>query len=751
MTMKRSLMNDALLGLPGADYKFIDHAKDGGFGEQNPASWTTPYHQCIDAQGYVNTAAGQNKSWTKLFYVPPYSEYSGNWVLSWSGNGRFDFGLGSGTITVSSHTGADFAQINPTQFSGTDCSMTFTIPGNTDGRIFFRVDNTDSNNVGAWFKNFKYYRADQAADLAAGKVWNPVFKNKLIELNPDTFRLMDSLTTNDCLNCRWEYRTKVDYNGWTPGGNGGPQYFPEAAYPDATGTNIYSVAAIGTTPASLTHGEIAHVRFPNAIVRGGGVTVTAVTRANPAVATATAHGYLNGDKVNFYNVVGMVELLDNEYTLANVTTNTFELQGINSTAYGVYVSGTCALTAKIDIGGRGSKPMNRLDGYGNIAIYPSLLGANTIKTLIYDKPTDSWLVYDGSGGWGFGIPVEILTQLFVELAAEMPAGKGPINPWFNIPHMALRASDPDYSVASDYVKKFITFLRDGDGTYGPLPSALDIYLEYSNEWWNALFNQSQYLARRGFLRWGGSRTDFHTFGTLRAILSFNDAVAAYGTGSARIKRVMGLQAAGLGGQSARWDGNATLTGDALWPGGVPANYYDDLAVATYLDDGSGTAALEAAATAYAGGDASQIDVANNIFKSNSIFGSGWFMNTMLPVYKTVANTYNLGILMYEGAWGPPYTAYSATAKAFFDAIKADRRWAYDVLLPFWKSWVADSRCSLPAWFDFAGSQTWSVWYPDIYAANQPAWGMMVAFNAPALSLGLQVPLGTWVGARQGGR
>ena len=67
--------------------------------------------------------------------------------------------------------------------------------------------------------------------------------------------------------------------------------------------------------------------------------ITAITKANPAVVTAAAHGYVNGDTAAIVGVVGMTEVNDLPFTIANVTTNTFELSGINSTAYTTYTSG----------------------------------------------------------------------------------------------------------------------------------------------------------------------------------------------------------------------------------------------------------------------------------------------------------------------------------------------------------------------------------------------------------------------------
>lgn len=68
-------------------------------------------------------------------------------------------------------------------------------------------------------------------------------------------------------------------------------------------------------------------------------TITAITKASPGVATSTAHGYSNGDVV-FLTVSGMYQLDDKPVRVANVTANTFELEGIDTTLFDTFSSGT---------------------------------------------------------------------------------------------------------------------------------------------------------------------------------------------------------------------------------------------------------------------------------------------------------------------------------------------------------------------------------------------------------------------------
>lgn len=70
--------------------------------------------------------------------------------------------------------------------------------------------------------------------------------------------------------------------------------------------------------------------------------ITGATNANPCVVTSANHGFENGETVTFASVGGMTELNGNTYTVAGRTDNTFQLQGIDSTAYGVYTSGGTA-------------------------------------------------------------------------------------------------------------------------------------------------------------------------------------------------------------------------------------------------------------------------------------------------------------------------------------------------------------------------------------------------------------------------
>lgn len=108
---------------------------------------------------------------------------------------------------------------------------------------------------------------------------------------------------------------------------------------NSTGTQSYLL--------ELTQGFIRFYQNNNILVSST-VNITAATKANPGVITSASHGFSNGDEVIINDVVGMTQLNDRNFVVANVTTNTFTLMdafgvvNLNTTSYTTYVSGGTA-------------------------------------------------------------------------------------------------------------------------------------------------------------------------------------------------------------------------------------------------------------------------------------------------------------------------------------------------------------------------------------------------------------------------
>lgn len=68
-------------------------------------------------------------------------------------------------------------------------------------------------------------------------------------------------------------------------------------------------------------------------------TITAITKASTGVVSSTAHGYSNGDYV-LLTVSGMRQLNERVCRVAGVATDSFQLEGIDTTDFDTFVSGT---------------------------------------------------------------------------------------------------------------------------------------------------------------------------------------------------------------------------------------------------------------------------------------------------------------------------------------------------------------------------------------------------------------------------
>lgn len=72
---------------------------------------------------------------------------------------------------------------------------------------------------------------------------------------------------------------------------------------------------------------------------GSALTISAITKASPGVVSSTAHGLTNTDYV-YLAVQGMRQVNQKVVRVAGVTADTFQLEGVDTTEYDTFVSGT---------------------------------------------------------------------------------------------------------------------------------------------------------------------------------------------------------------------------------------------------------------------------------------------------------------------------------------------------------------------------------------------------------------------------
>lgn len=72
-----------------------------------------------------------------------------------------------------------------------------------------------------------------------------------------------------------------------------------------------------------------------------GKNISAVTKASPGSVTCTGHGFTSGDQIAFFDVGGMTQLNNNGYVATVVDANTFTI-GVDSSSYGTFTTGGTA-------------------------------------------------------------------------------------------------------------------------------------------------------------------------------------------------------------------------------------------------------------------------------------------------------------------------------------------------------------------------------------------------------------------------
>jgi hypothetical protein len=141
------------------------------------------------------------------------------------------------------------------------------------------------------------------------------------------------------------------------------------------------------------------------------------------------------------------------------------------------------------------------------------------------------------------------------------------DPWFNMPHLADDA----------YIQSFATYVRNN------LDPALTVRVEYSNEWWNWNFQQTQWLKAQTQAHWGVENYE--------AVLSYGAKMA---TNMAVIWREVfaqepeGRLLAVLGSQAANPWVSGQVMNAPIWLANEPRAYiqpasvFDELAITSYF-------------------------------------------------------------------------------------------------------------------------------------------------------------------------
>lgn len=311
-SLQRSVLNVGFVSGGGNEYRFINHFH---LAEQyGPTSlWATgtPWTQSIASDGWPNVpiTVANNKPWAAGLRIPSSVNYGAPgttkyYVVSWKGNGEIFLSLNSGSWTWGATEQALSSNVTLVSggnrwrtTSGADSKLVigYTGPAQLFNVYFY---SSDPNSDGSRFRDFKFYRSDDEADLLAGKIFRTPYKQTIVDYCPSVLRFMDWVGGNNARQTRFDTtRTLPNYPAWG-GGNAGSNWVASPPYGETTGTNQYALASATGMPVAMRHGEIATCRIGNSAVRCGTKTVTGITNNNPGVVTSTAHGFTTGDIIS---------------------------------------------------------------------------------------------------------------------------------------------------------------------------------------------------------------------------------------------------------------------------------------------------------------------------------------------------------------------------------------------------------------------------------------------------------------------
>jgi len=108
-----------------------------------------------------------------------------------------------------------------------------------------------------------------------------------------------------------------------------------------TPVSVGGIILAGAYPIALVTGATSYniTAASDATATVATIAIVSATQANPCVVGAIAHGRSNGDYVYIAGVAGMTQLNGRIFEVANVLTDSFELAGVDSSAYTAYTSG----------------------------------------------------------------------------------------------------------------------------------------------------------------------------------------------------------------------------------------------------------------------------------------------------------------------------------------------------------------------------------------------------------------------------
>lgn len=516
--------------------------------------------------------------------------------------------------------GATPSSINSTFQCTVTGASTYTFPlTNNPGSI------TGTITYIAFMTNMAIYRQVDEVDFMPtsvggnGYAFRAPFKQAMVNMNPAAIRFLNWVNGNNSGQYRFENRSLPSKIGNGLNATAGP------AYGTTTGTNVVSLAAVTTptagnsnlTPASMVHGEVVCCRALNSTVRSK-TAITGITKANPGVVNAVAHGFSSGDlayiKTTYVSnaPAGMVQLDCVAVTVTVVDVDHVsiaDLNGVNidTTTFGTWTAGNIMPFITLQVGSGNDRTAYPVLSLSNAETTrgdsgAGALTANTYYTFYFDKNLaayrtagtagTNWVKGSWSVSSGFpsgDVPLEYCAALVAEvnILALSQGISNPIHLWMTTPPRCLLSCDPDYTTASAWpLNAYNVMMNGGFGYLGLNSTKASMIFEWSNELWNFGTPTANYCNWLAFTRGAPNIANFENIQALRATRCMTDL----GT-QPRLYKTIGMQG------TRGWDvqnqfvalgnfgsGNIIFTDPwNNWGAATPLSFHDAVNYASYFD------------------------------------------------------------------------------------------------------------------------------------------------------------------------
>lgn len=347
-----------------------------------------------------------------------------------------------------------------------------------------------------------------------------------------------------------------------------------------------------------------------------------------------------------------------------------------------------------------------------------------------DSPVQTWEDrprLDDATWVSYGVPFEVMIALANQIGAD---------PWFTLPHMA----------DDTYVQRFAEMTQD------KLRPGLKVYVEYSNEMWNAASPQGQWAEQQAAELWGESEYGWLHFYALRAAQVMEIAATSFGNdGPKRLVRVISTQTG--------WPGleeHILLAPMAfLRLGRPPQEFFEAYAVTGYFGYELGTPEIgaqmdqwiaQAEQDAITAGEAQGLKrLTLNAHIERTKYDTAFvrmaeavaqgslkeLVEDVLPYHGKVAARTGLNLIAYEG--GAHILAQGAITenKAHTDLLSAfsyspEMGRLYETLL---SNWVSSNGTLFTGFVDVSPPSKWGNWGALQHLSDDnPRWDLLQSFN-----------------------